>query len=386
MGKYIPYLVALFVFTPLALAIFIPLYADMLSASAAKYEEQYRWKRAESLFQKAVRIDRLNAELKADYAEFMIRRAGTSPEKISRYISAEKLLREASNLNPKWAGYKVRCAEVESILYALTRDSSYADKAGEDILAAIEDDPNGLNTCYRAGYAGLSVFADLDKYKREMVIEKLSYVMRKRQEYRGHIYKALWERAKDFNLLRKITPHDLDAENDLLSFILQDKYLCANYRKEQNKIIESLGKKDGAFLGTSSDGHPAAGGKEASNSVPRTEWRGVSSDGKYVILDGKMFWSGSISADILLPAGPVALKIKAKGAPARGLWPQMALLVDGEEVGDVFVESGEWKDYEFKIDSSGGVRRITIVYTNDGSDKKTKEDRNLFVGDAVCLN
>jgi len=86
-----------------------------------------------------------------------------------------------------------------------------------------------------------------------------------------------------------------------------------------------------------------------------------------------------------VPKGKANVNIQAKGSPVNGVWPYMIVELDGEEIGETFVDSPEWKEYEFRVDTSGTVpsdtlKVLSVTFTNDGGNKE--EDRNLYVGEA----
>lgn len=109
-------------------------------------------------------------------------------------------------------------------------------------------------------------------------------------------------------------------------------------------------------------------------------WQGRSRDGD-IYEHGNMYWTGTVRRLADIPTGMAILKIQAKGSPADDIWPYMIVELDGMEIGEGFVDSLEWKGYSFRIDTNGGMKVLSITFTNDGVDPQRNEDRNLFVGD-----
>jgi endo-1,4-beta-xylanase len=69
--------------------------------------------------------------------------------------------------------------------------------------------------------------------------------------------------------------------------------------------------------------------------------------------------------------------IRAWGSPAGGVWPEMALLVDGRAVKTVTVGRNERADYRFDLDLAAGIHEIAAAFLNDAV--IGKEDRNLYL-------
>ena len=61
----------------------------------------------------------------------------------------------------------------------------------------------------------------------------------------------------------------------------------------------------------------------------------------------------------------------------------MVVELDGEEIGEVYVDSSEWKDYSFVTETDGGKKVLSVSFINDGGNKGKGEDRSLYVGDVV---
>jgi endo-1,4-beta-xylanase len=76
-------------------------------------------------------------------------------------------------------------------------------------------------------------------------------------------------------------------------------------------------------------------------------------------------------------AGKYDIVVRSWGSPAAGIWPQMALLVDGRTVKIVAVGGTKAADYRFTVDLAAGVHEIAVAFLNDAI--VGGEDRNLYL-------
>ena len=76
-------------------------------------------------------------------------------------------------------------------------------------------------------------------------------------------------------------------------------------------------------------------------------------------------------------AGSYGMVVRAWGSLAGGVWPEMALLVDGKAVKTVTVGRREPEDYRFDVDLAAGVHEIAAAFLNDAL--VGQEDRNLYL-------
>ncbi len=76
-------------------------------------------------------------------------------------------------------------------------------------------------------------------------------------------------------------------------------------------------------------------------------------------------------------AGNYGIVVRAWGSPAAGVWPEMALLVDGRAVKTVTVGSAQRANYRFDVELAAGIHEIAAAYLNDAV--IGKEDRNLYL-------
>ncbi|MCY2986674.1 MAG: endo-1,4-beta-xylanase [Planctomycetota bacterium] len=76
-------------------------------------------------------------------------------------------------------------------------------------------------------------------------------------------------------------------------------------------------------------------------------------------------------------AGTYGIVVRAWGSSAGGVWPEMALLVDGKAVKTVTVGRAERADYRFDVHLAAGAHEIAAGFLNDAL--IGKEDRNLYL-------
>ena len=101
---------------------------------------------------------------------------------------------------------------------------------------------------------------------------------------------------------------------------------------------------------------------------------------------GWNIWSnGRVGQSVrLVAAGKYQITIRAWGSPAAGVWPEMALLVDGRAVKTVTVGGVQHADYRFDVEFGSGDsrnRRGVLSMTLSVG----KEDRNLYL-DRFTIN
>ena len=97
------------------------------------------------------------------------------------------------------------------------------------------------------------------------------------------------------------------------------------------------------------------------------------------VAGGWNLWSnGHVGQPIrIATAGKYGVVVRAWGSPAGGVWPEMALLVDGRAVKTVSVEGAKPKDYAFEVELTTGDHEIAAAFLNDAL--VGKEDRNLYL-------
>ena len=75
--------------------------------------------------------------------------------------------------------------------------------------------------------------------------------------------------------------------------------------------------------------------------------------------------------------GNYGILVRAWGSSAAGIWPEMALLVDGRAVKTVTVGGVQRANYRFEVNLIAGIHEIAAAFLNDAI--IGKEDRNLYL-------
>ncbi len=93
------------------------------------------------------------------------------------------------------------------------------------------------------------------------------------------------------------------------------------------------------------------------------------------------FWRNDVlTAQANLLAGPVIVRVVARGSFAGDDWPIMAVTLESQEIGRVRVAADSYRDYDFPLNIPEPDRySLEIRFLNDFFDRDTKKDRNLFV-------
>jgi hypothetical protein len=91
-----------------------------------------------------------------------------------------------------------------------------------------------------------------------------------------------------------------------------------------------------------------------------------------------LFSNGEVGDYIFFPAATdYQARVHAWGSPCQGIWPEMALLLDGEHVGQITVGDRQAKDYEFRLSVTAGAHTLAVAFLNDAM--VGGEDRNLYL-------
>ncbi len=384
----------------MAIILIIPLAAEIKFNYAQKLADGYLWEKAEKQFSEVIRIDPFNASYFAGYGDFLRSIAPYKEDEASLLSEAQKLYGRASQLDPLNARYFSRAGAIKLRLFLLDRDKHKEGfRAGlDDLKKALLLDPNGFNVSYEVGYWGIEAWPYLDGEFKRLVVDRLRYILSQKRWYWEQIYPWAWQNTNDFEILESIAPKNETAHEDLLYF-LESSSLCQFRRREADEVDfymkkeepEKFFKKEREKAGEIEKLKKEFRDKLESmeigeNLLSSSVWHGKSDDGKNEFKDGAMYWSGTMSTVMRVPKGPVALVIQTKGTPADGVYPYMVVELDGEEVGEAFVNNADWKEYSFPLKSSGGIKVLSITYVNDAVDVKKNEDRNLFIGEARVIS
>ena len=123
--------------------------------------------------------------------------------------------------------------------------------------------------------------------------------------------------------------------------------------------------------------------------MPKTEWKGRSFSGEKEIVDGVMYWNGTICMVLNMKPGLANISIEARkflviqtdDPGNRKFYPYMIVKLDDEEIGETFVSNDDWQKYLFSVRTNGGFKVLSVEFTNDVYDTEKGEDRNLAAGD-----
>jgi len=392
--KYVNKLSLIFLFSTLIIITILPFIASAEFDLAQKLEANYRWKKAGETYREAIKLSRFNTKYLARYADFLVKQSTYRKDKISWLEQAEKLYKRALQLNPRCAEYAIKLGEVQiahsSWLIAHGAKESeikmLVDKAMGNFKKAVENDPNGFNTVYSAGYAAMPVWGFLEKNEKEIVLNNLKYSLKKHPWYGArYIYPRLWKYTRDFSLLQCITPSNLEANKILYFSVLKNS--IGNFYKRQKNIVDfyKQKKEPEKFMKIKEEKKRLFEELRLSaKKGKKVGWVGISDDEKDKYGRGRMYCTGTMYTLISFPEGKKLLKIKAKGSQAKGFYPYMIVDIDGKEVGSIFVNNTEWRWYTFEVNTDGGLRVLAITFANDYCFKhngKIVEDRNLYIGE-----
>ncbi len=113
--------------------------------------------------------------------------------------------------------------------------------------------------------------------------------------------------------------------------------------------------------------------------VIQAEQAAIRTEGGPMPDGGWSLWTGGSVGQPVRIAAPASYQVvvRAWGSPAAGVWPEMALLVDGRAVRTVTVDRADPQDYQFTVDLTAGIHEIAAGFLNDAV--IDKEDRNLYL-------
>ena len=334
------------VFACFATAIIAPLAAEIRYGEAKRLVTQFLWNDAEKAFEEAIKVDPYSSQYPAEFAEFLRTQSFYKSHKTPYLTRAERLYGRALKLNPRNADYWTALGELKAEL-AIRTNGAGVDKAMDCLRRAVREDPNGFNVSYSAGYAGIYMWDYLSKEDKEFILDRLAYVIRSQPWYAEYICPRVLQKTKDIRSLERIMP---------------------TFRHDRKAALDNIRKS-------------AIG--EVGYVVRKSDWHGMSDDRKNLYEEGNMYWNGTIDAPINMSPGNCVIKIQAKGSPTDGVYPFMVVELDGINIGQLFIDSADWKECSFKVKTGGGVKVLSVSFVNDGGN--AKEDRNLYIGEARAL-
>ncbi len=336
-----------------------PFMAGKALKEAAKLNAGFRWDDADKKIGLAARLDPLSAESNAAIGRLYAARASIVKDKAPVLLKAESKYKRAYQLNPHDTANLMEMATLEKELF-LAEPDLYKDRINNAVgyfKEAFGKDPNNYIINYEIGRNYVELWKYSDDENKKFAFERFKSCLKLAPWYSEGIYYVLWRRFGDFNILLAVTPENPVAYENLYDFIVKNGLW--KYRKEV------LGKIGGSKKRTATG----------------TAWFGKSRKGSNVYKNGNMYWPGTVNRIIGVSEGRILIKIKAKGDEAYGVWPYMVVELNGQEIGEASVNSEQWKEYEFKADTDGSIKTLSVTFVNDACDEKKGIDRNLYVGE-----
>ena len=337
-------------------------------------------------------IDPLDATFPAGFADFLESISATRPDGNSLLLNSVKLYKRALKLDPFDAEYALKLGKAELALFVRSesKDNSVPMNALDYFKLALKNDPNGINTAYEVGNGLMGVWKYLDHKTRDLVIERLRFTISQNVWLCYNIYPWAWQNTKDFSILKKIASPNYEAHKGLL-YLIQDKNLY-QFLREESRIADSYRKKQDSVAFENENREKLAkitnikktfrSISPVANFIAADVWYGKSSNGDNEYRGGDMYGNGTIYGVLEAPAGRVTIIVQAKGSPADGIYPYMIVELDGEVIGETFVNNDEWKEYTFAVNTETGKKVLSITFCNDAQNIQKNEDRNLYIGEA----
>jgi len=96
--------------------------------------------------------------------------------------------------------------------------------------------------------------------------------------------------------------------------------------------------------------------------------------------EGRLYmWTNAVAeGEIVLPrTGEYVFGLVGSGTSVSGVFPNVAVSVDGEVVGNISVSGPESGSFSIRARAEGGRHRLRLAFTNDAYDPDKGEDRNL---------
>lgn len=376
MMKQINNIILIAVFILLIAAVVLPFAAELQYKQAKRLEGNYRWEKAEQMYEQVIRLDHLNAKYFSEYGDFLMRQGQYHKDKTQWLRRAKGLHKQACRLNPGYGEYRFLLGEVKLQL---------DDSGGlRDFRKAIQLDPYNLRMNYLIGLSLVSVWKTLDEEGRNFATDRLNYVLQLKAGYAEYFYRAIMDYTESFSIAEEVTPETLIGYEGLYCFVRENNLW--QFRKQAREKLDFYRQKE---TPEKFEQERLAGiekikelkkAKTASDLILPEDWQGRSKEGN-IYKDGNMYWEGTVDALVNMPEGKSTIYIRAKGSPANGIFPYMIIELDGEEIGEAFVNSTDWKEYVFQVNTGGVIKVLSVTFVNDGGNKEKGEDRNLYVGD-----
>lgn len=388
-------LVVCFVFFELFFA--ISLLSQIFLFKANSLDKSYRWRKAQIFYQAAVNVSPYDSRFSARYGDFSLRQSAFRKNKVKYFKDALKLYKRASRLTPHNVAYLLTLTQIQARLYNTDKKAfkNELNSALFNLQQALSLDPNGVNTAYIAGYVYVSLWGDLHEDWKTLAKKKLRYALSNNPWYSESIYEHIWETTADFSLMQDVTPVDLANQlrlynflikNNLTNVVEQQRQAVKFYRQSQlGKELKIQQEKTRERISKLKQEVPNEK-EQITSFIENADWQGFTRDGE-PYQKGNMYSEGTLDGVIRVAAGDSTIVIIARGEPAGGIFPYMVVELDGELIGEGFVDSLGWDKYSFKInieEGFEGIKVLSITYIND-RERSQGQDRNLYISRAEVI-
>jgi GH35 family endo-1,4-beta-xylanase len=120
--------------------------------------------------------------------------------------------------------------------------------------------------------------------------------------------------------------------------------------------------------------------------VIQAEKAAIKTEGGPLASGGWNLWSnGRVGQPLRVTmAGNYIIEIRAWGSSAAGVWPEMALWVDGQTIKTITVGSDKKTEYGFVVEMAAGIHEVAAAFLNDAV--IGQEDRNLYLERITILS
>ena len=99
-----------------------------------------------------------------------------------------------------------------------------------------------------------------------------------------------------------------------------------------------------------------------------------------------MNMTGAVACEFTLPKRvrkKYLLSVVARGTPAKGQWPRLAVRINDKPAGTLTIDDTDWCERPLLLDLEG-EQRVELAFINDAWDPETKEDRNVYIQAVRC--
>ncbi|MFC1708733.1 carbohydrate-binding domain-containing protein [Candidatus Omnitrophota bacterium] len=363
----------------------LPLVTQLQFDRAKRLEISYRWTKAKETYFKALSLNPLNADFFTQTGDFLLRQSVYSKNEEELFKGSEYLYQRASQLNPKYGYYRFLLGKIQLELGNLKG-------AIGNFKTAAALDPYNSRTNYFIGVNLLSTWGSLNEEEKDFTLTRLKYSLKVRPDYSASIYQYILFYVGEFNALEKVTPQQLIFYKNLYNFTLKNKLV--QYRKELHEKVNFYRQKEEPDKVKSERAFRLKVFEELKSTkvpleslVKPQDWQGnAEGHSRRIFEDGNMYWSGTINTVINMPKGKAEISIEVRGTPAGGVYPYMIVELEGEEIGETVIDSEDWRQYAFVVNTDGGTKVLSVIFTNDGNSEKSGEDRNLFIGNTRIVS